>query len=163
MLVAGVTLPFAIPGLLRQYWWVFLIVPVLVVLLTPLRSWSGGARWPSGCCAVPSSRSGSSWPLLLRLALMLIVSWLLLGLHFGALVYGLDVEVASPWLLSIGVFALAWVAGFLVIIAPAGAGVREAALVLGFAAVSPGRSRPHDRGAVPGPVRGSPTCCWPEG
>jgi hypothetical protein len=62
----------------------------------------------------------------------------LLGLHFGALIQGLDADVASPWLLSIGVFALAWVAGFLVIIAPAGAGVREAALVLGFAGVLPG-------------------------
>src|SRR3712207_7672039 len=33
--------------------------------------------------------------------------------------------------------SLAWVAGFLVVVAPAGAGVREAALVLGFAAVLP--------------------------
>jgi hypothetical protein len=74
---------------------------------------------------------------LLRLTLLLTVSWVLLGLHFGALVQGLDVRVASPWLLGIGVFALAWVAGFLIIIAPAGAGVREAALVLGFAAVLP--------------------------
>jgi uncharacterized membrane protein YbhN (UPF0104 family) len=35
------------------------------------------------------------------------------------------------------VFALAWVAGFLVVVAPAGAGVREAVLVVGFAAFLP--------------------------
>jgi uncharacterized membrane protein YbhN (UPF0104 family) len=136
VLVAGVTLPFAIPGLVEQYWWVFLVVPVLVTLLLPpvVAWWSALAfrllRRPVEPIRLP-------WSVLLRLTLLLTVSWVLLGLHFGALVQGLDVRVASPWLLGIGVFALAWVAGFLIIIAPAGAGVREAALVLGFAAVLP--------------------------
>jgi len=35
----------------------------------------------------------------------------------------------------VGAFALAWVVGFLVVIAPAGAGPREAALVLALAPV----------------------------
>jgi len=137
MLVAVTTLAFAIPGLLQEYWWVFLAVPVLVILLMP-----PVVAWWSGLAFRVLRRPGEavhlSWGVLLRLTLLHVVSWLLLGLHFGALVSGLDPEVPSAWLLSIGVFALAWVAGFLVIIAPAGAGIREAALVFGFSAVLPG-------------------------
>jgi glycosyltransferase 2 family protein len=131
VLVAGVVLPLAIPGLLQEYWWVFLAVPVLVVLLLPpvVAWWSGLAF---RLLRRPVEPVRLSWGLLVRLAAMLVVSWVLLGLHFGALVQGLDADVANPWLLSVGLFPLAWVAGFLVIIAPAGAGVREGALVLGF-------------------------------
>jgi hypothetical protein len=131
VLVAGVVLPLAIPGLLQEYWWVFLAVPVLVVLLLPpvVAWWSGLAF---RLLRRPVEPVRLSWGLLVRLAAMLVVSWVLLGLHFGALVQGLGADVADPWLLSVGIFPLAWVAGFLVIIAPAGAGVREGALVLGF-------------------------------
>jgi uncharacterized membrane protein YbhN (UPF0104 family) len=137
LLVAGVTLPFALPGILGDYWWAFLAVPVLIVLLLPrsVAWWSATAfrilRRPVTPVILP-------WTVLLRAAFLLVVSWVLLGLHFGALVQGLPRSGESLWLLSIGLFALAWVAGFLIIIAPAGAGVREAALVLGFAAVLPG-------------------------
>jgi hypothetical protein len=137
MLLAGIVLPFAVPGLMGEYWWVFLAVPLLVVLLLPpvVAWWSALAfrllRRPATPIRLP-------WSVLLRLTLLLSGSWLLLGLHFGALIRGLDANVSSPWLLSIGVFSLAWVAGFLVLVAPAGAGIREAALVLGFATVLPG-------------------------
>jgi glycosyltransferase 2 family protein len=131
MLVAGVVLPLAIPGLLDEYWWVFLAVPVLVVLLLPpvVAWWSALAF---RLLRRPVEPVQLSWGMLVRLAAMLVVSWVLLGLSFGALVQGLGADVADPWLLSVGLFPLAWVAGFLVIIAPAGAGVREGALVLGF-------------------------------
>jgi uncharacterized membrane protein YbhN (UPF0104 family) len=136
LLVAGVTLPFALPGILDDYWWAFLAVPVLIVLLLPrsVAWWSATAfrilRRPVTPVVLP-------WPVLLRSAFLLVVSWVLLGLHFGALVQGLPGPEQSRWLLSIGLFALAWVAGFLIVVAPAGAGVREAALVLGFAAILP--------------------------
>jgi glycosyltransferase 2 family protein len=136
LLVAGATLPFAIPGLVSSYWWVFLAVPGLVVLLLPpvVEWWSGTAF---RLLRRPGEPVRLTWPVLLRAAGLLVLSWVALGLHFGALVQGLGGSGASLWLMSIGIFALAWVAGFLVIIAPAGAGVREAALVLGFAAVLP--------------------------
>ena len=44
-------------------------------------------------------------------------------------------RLPSSWLLSTGVFALAWVAGFLDVVAPAGVGFRQAALVIEFAGV----------------------------
>jgi uncharacterized membrane protein YbhN (UPF0104 family) len=136
LLLAGVTLPFAIPGLLDEYWWVFLAVPVLVALLLP-RSVSWWSATAFRVLRRPATPVRLSWTVLARCSLLLALSWLLLGLHFGALVQGLDADLPSPWLLSTGVFALAWVAGFLVVVAPAGAGIREAALALGFAAVLP--------------------------
>lgn len=136
LLVAGVTLPFAIPGLIGTYWWAFLAVPALVVLLLPpVVAW-----WSALAFRIlrrPGTAVRLTWAALARATALLLVSWVALGLSFGALVQGLGGSGASLWLMSIGVFSLAWVAGFLVIVAPAGAGVREAALVLGFAAVLP--------------------------
>ena len=136
LLVAGLSLPFAIPGLLSTYWWAFLAVPALVVLLLPpvVAWWSALAF---RLLRRPATPVQLTYPVLIRATVLLLVSWVLLGLHFGALVQGLGGSGASLWLMSIGVFALAWVAGFLILVAPAGAGIREAALVLGFAAVLP--------------------------
>jgi glycosyltransferase 2 family protein len=136
LLVAGVTLPFAIPGLVGEFWWAFLAVPALVVLLLPpvVAWWSGLAF---RILRRPGSAVHLTWAVLVRATALLLLSWVAMGLHLGALVQGLGGSGASLWLMSIGVFSLAWVAGFLVLIAPAGAGVREAALVLGFAAVLP--------------------------
>jgi uncharacterized membrane protein YbhN (UPF0104 family) len=136
LLVAAVTLPIAFPELVAAYWWVFLAVPVLLVLLHPrsIEWWSGTAF---RLLRRPGEPVRLSWPVLLRATGLLIASWLALGAHFGVLVSEVGDGSAAEWLLSIGVFALAWVAGFLVVIAPAGAGVREAALVLGFSGVLP--------------------------
>ena len=136
LLVAGGTLPFAVPALVTHFWWAFLAVPVLVVLLHP-RS----VEWWSGTAFRILRRPGEpirlSSAVLLRSVGLLLISWVALGLHFGVLVQGLKGGSSSLWLLGIGVFALAWVAGFLIVIAPAGAGVREAALVLGFVGMLP--------------------------
>lgn len=136
LLLAGVTLPFAVPGLLARYWWAFLAVPVLaVLLLPPVVAW-----WSAAAFRIlrrPVTAVHLSWGVLLRSTALLALSWALLGLHLGALVQGLPGADGSLWLMSIGVFGLAWVAGFLVVVAPAGAGVREAALVLGFVSVLP--------------------------
>ncbi|WP_299952596.1 lysylphosphatidylglycerol synthase domain-containing protein [uncultured Modestobacter sp.] len=138
LLLAGVTLPVALPDLVSTYWWVFAVVPALLVLLHPrvVTWWSGTAF---RLLRRPGAGLQLSWKVLLRSTALLLLSWVALGLHFGILVAQLEgnQEGASRWTLSLGVFALAWVAGFLVIVAPAGAGVREAALVLGFASILP--------------------------
>ena len=131
LLVAGVTLPFAIPGLISD-----------VLVGVPRRARPRRPAAPAGGRVV--ERAGLPDPAPARDAdpadldgpdagdrCCCCISWVLLGLHFGALVQGLGGSGASLWLMSIGIFALAWVAGFLVLVAPAGAGVREAALVLG--------------------------------
>ena len=56
-------------------------------------------------------------------------SWLLLGLHIFALARPLGAGAGDLWLIT-GGFALAFVAGLVVVPLPAGAGVREAVLVV---------------------------------
>ena len=136
LLIAGLTLPLALPGLVSRFWWAFLPVPVLVVLLHPrIVTWWSGLAFR--LLRRPTDPVRLSWSVLLRCLLFVVVGWIGLGLHFGLLLADVGQVGWSTWLLSLGVFPLAWIAGFLVLVAPAGAGVREAALVLGFASVLP--------------------------
>jgi hypothetical protein len=64
-----------------------------------------------------------------------MVQWLLLGAHAWLLATDLGASGPADLATVVGAFALAWVVGFVVVIAPAGAGPREAALVLGLAPV----------------------------
>lgn len=62
------------------------------------------------------------------------VSWLLIGLGFHLLLVAVS-PATTGWLQSAAIYAAAWVAGFLVVFAPAGLGVREAALAVGLTPV----------------------------
>ena len=135
LLTAAVALPLTSPGALDRYAWVLALLPVGLVLLAPpvlsrlvavvlrlLRrdplerplTWRG-------------TGAALGWALLM---------WAAYGLHLLLLVRTQDVA-PGPGLvaLSTGAYALAWTAGFLVVVAPAGAGVREAALVLALSPV----------------------------
>ncbi|MFT4050897.1 MAG: lysylphosphatidylglycerol synthase transmembrane domain-containing protein [Microbacterium sp.] len=58
-----------------------------------------------------------------------VLAWVLAGASVGALAVGLGAEASLATLLQcVGGYALAWVAGFLFVVAPAGAGVREVVL-----------------------------------
>ena len=58
-----------------------------------------------------------------------LLSWLLLGCHVWILAVRLDAPPAKAFALAVGGFAFAWSAGFLAVVAPAGAGVRDLLLV----------------------------------
>lgn len=78
-----------------------------------------------------------SWKLLRFLFLMLGIQlgiWLSLGLSFDSLLAGFNAGHPGQ---SIGLFAAAYVVGFLVPVAPAGLGVRESMLVLGLQPLLP--------------------------
>jgi uncharacterized membrane protein YbhN (UPF0104 family) len=66
-----------------------------------------------------------TWHGLWRGSVWTVLNWVALGLHLAVLVVA--VGSTSPGLVaaSIGVFAIAWIAGFLFVLAPAGIGVRE--------------------------------------
>jgi uncharacterized membrane protein YbhN (UPF0104 family) len=64
--------------------------------------------------------------------------WLLLGVQAWLLLRELTPDPDATYLLATGAFALAWLVGFLVVIAPAGAGAREAALVVLLGSVATG-------------------------
>ena len=72
--------------------------------------------------------------------LLAVIAWRIAGIQIWLLAYGFGMDLSiSNMALSIGAYALAWVAGFLVVFVPAGTGVREGVLGLLFAgSLSPG-------------------------
>ncbi|GAA3154000.1 lysylphosphatidylglycerol synthase transmembrane domain-containing protein [Blastococcus jejuensis] len=140
VLVLGLALPFSTEELRRGYWWVVLLLPPLLVLLYPpvIRRWSALLfrllRRPADDLDVSVRALAASvgW---------MVVAWVFYGLQLYALVADAapDDVSAGPQvaLQCLGIFALAWVAGLLFVVVPAGAGVREVIIVLGLASVLP--------------------------
>lgn len=128
---AAVTLPFVSAEVLGTYWWVLAAVPVFAVLLCPpvLNRLLGAAfrvlkRAPlDEPLTLRPVATGAGW---------LVVSFGFYGVATWLLARDLDPDLggARLVLLSVGAYALAWTAGFLVIFLPAGAVVREVVLVL---------------------------------
>lgn len=137
--VAIILVPFAAGQALAAYWWIWLVVPVLLVGLHPrLITWGTNLILRmlrrSPLAVEPSLRgtlAAAGWQLL---------TWLMLGLHCYVLVRAVGADGWSILPLSIGGFAFAYCAGLLFIPAPAGAGVRELALGAALATVIPAQS-----------------------
>ena len=139
LLSAAVALPLTSPEALRRYAWVLLVLPLGLALLAP-----PVLTRLVGLLLRVLRRSPLDRPLSVRgvgAALgWAVVMWLAYGVHLWLLVRPQD-AASDPGpgphllLLSTGAYALAWTAGFLVVVAPAGAGVREVALVAALAPV----------------------------
>nr|WP_239346410.1 MULTISPECIES: lysylphosphatidylglycerol synthase transmembrane domain-containing protein [unclassified Frankia] len=135
-LAAAVTLPFVSATALGHYGWALLAVPGLAVVLYPpvlsrlLALAFGLLRRPplERPLAVRPVLAGAGW---------LLTGFVLYGVATWLLVRDLAPSVHGPrlLLLAVGGYALAWTAGFLVPLVPAGAGVREAVLILALAPV----------------------------
>ena len=131
LLVAAVTLPFTSAHALSTYGWFFLAVPLLGAVLLPVVFNPLLDR-----LLRLARRGGLSDPLtgggLLRALGWAVLTWVGFGLQVEVLARALGHGGASLLPLTVGAFALAWTVGFLVVVAPAGAVVREAALVIGL-------------------------------
>ncbi len=133
LLTTAVTLPFFSDGTTGSYSWAFLAVPLVLACLHPrllnplLDRLLKLARQP----ALEQRISGRA---ITRATVWALLSWMVVGLHVWLLTVRLGAPLARALPLSLGGFAFAWSVGFLVILAPAGAGVREVILV---AALSP--------------------------
>ncbi|HXW44325.1 MAG TPA: lysylphosphatidylglycerol synthase transmembrane domain-containing protein [Streptosporangiaceae bacterium] len=126
ILVGLVMLPFG--GRTSSYWWVFLFAPVILACLHPKvlnRMLDGLLRLAK---RPPLERPLSGRAIAVALTWCL-VAWVFFGLQIWVLAEWLGLSGGSGVLLAIGGFAFAWSAGFLVVFAPAGAGVRELVLV----------------------------------
>jgi glycosyltransferase 2 family protein len=129
LVVATATAPLLGPDAVHAYWWLLAILPLALLAVFPpvlnrlLALAMRLARRPP--LPMPLSAGG-----ILRAAGWALVSWLAYGVHVWVLAGQL--APAGPLLLAraTGAFAAAWCAGFLLVVVPAGAGVREAALVL---------------------------------
>jgi hypothetical protein len=129
ILVGALLLPWSSPDGLHRYWWLLVLLLPLAALLHPramsalidrVSLWTGGERLDARV-----SMSG-----VLRAGLWAVLAWVFLGAHLVILMtaYGhVDLFDAAA---AIGGIGLAWAAGLAFVLAPAGAGVREAVLVL---------------------------------
>lgn len=135
---AAVVLPFTGAGAAGRYWWLALAVVACAVGVQP-RVIDWGMR-----TLARLTRREVRVTRLSRRALAIsigwsVVVWVLYGLHLYCLGRAVGAGGADLLARSIGGFALAWCVGFVVVVAPAGLGVREAALVVALGpAVPPG-------------------------
>ncbi|MET2012072.1 lysylphosphatidylglycerol synthase domain-containing protein [Microbacterium chocolatum] len=130
--VGCVGLVAAAPATLSTYWWVLLVTLGLAACLAPpiLHRIAGLALRVAKRDQQPARIRGGA---LLESILWSLLMWLLLG--FQAWMLLRDLAPAASFAIAAGAFAFAWLVGFLVVVAPAGIGAREAALVLALANV----------------------------
>jgi len=131
LLVASITLPFAAEGVARAYWWALAATPVLIALLHP-RLLNPTLDWTLRLVRRAPLEHGLSMSGVLAAAGWSVAAWVVYGLHVWVLAVDFGGSGPSLPLASIGAFALAWSAGFVFVIAPAGAGVRELVLAAGL-------------------------------
>ena len=135
LLAAAVALPLTSPEALRSYAWVLLVLPVGAVLLAPPVLTRLVGLLLRVLRREPLDRPLSARGVATAVGWALVM-WVAYGVHLWLLVRPQDVAAGtSLLLLSTGAYALAWTAGFLFVVAPAGAGVRELALVVALAPV----------------------------
>jgi uncharacterized membrane protein YbhN (UPF0104 family) len=129
LMLAAFTLPFAAPGAAAHYWWVLLFLPVLVVGLMP-RSVSFLTHLLLKVLRREPPDHEFSWFGVLRALAWYISSWLMIGLQVYVLCVALGAPKGGRTLpLAFGGSALAFSAGFIAILVPAGAVVREAVMI----------------------------------
>jgi uncharacterized membrane protein YbhN (UPF0104 family) len=113
----------------RYVWWLVPLAVVSAIAIIPAvlnRIVSGVVRLlrrPYDDLVVSGGAVG-------RAAGWALAGWLGYGAHVAALASDLGAKGSDLWWASIGSYALAWLGGFLVIVVPSGAGVREGLLVL---------------------------------
>ncbi|WP_214408692.1 lysylphosphatidylglycerol synthase transmembrane domain-containing protein [Sphaerisporangium fuscum] len=139
LLVAAVTLPVFAGDSVARYAWLLLLLPLLAVGLHPkivngvIGLGLKALRRPP--LERPLSRRG-----VLASAGWAFAGWLAYGVHLALIAAGLGATGPRALALSLGAFALAWCLGFVIVVAPAGAGVREVAMVAALAPVLDGGS-----------------------
>ncbi len=110
------------------YWWVFLFAPVILVLLYP-RVLNRVLDWLLRLVKRPPLEQPLAGRAIATALAWGVASWVFFGLQVWLLGERLGLAGGSGLLLAIGAFAFAWSAGFLVVFAPAGAGIREIVLI----------------------------------
>ncbi|ACZ31567.1 conserved hypothetical protein [Xylanimonas cellulosilytica DSM 15894] len=129
VVVAAVCLPVAGADGLGSWSWLAWAAPLLLVLLVPPvlgRLVGLGYR----LLRRPSLERPLTWSGLGAAVAWSVLGWVLAGVHVWLLATGLGLDATPRTLaLMVGGYAVAWVAGFVVVLVPAGAGVREAVLL----------------------------------
>lgn len=127
LIVAMVTLPFAQSDM--QYLWVFLILPVVLVCLHP-RVLNPLLDKLFKLAKRPGLDQPLTGRVLARALAWAFVAWGFNGLQIFLMAEKFGAPVGKTFLISLGGYAFAWCVGFVIVIAPAGAGVREVLLIV---------------------------------
>jgi len=127
LLTALVTLPFAAGAM--PYRWALLATPVLLVMLYPpvLNALIG---WLLRLARQPPLEQPVTAGGLLRAMGWSFGTWIFYGLQIWILATRLGAPAGKTALVAIGGFAFAWSVGFIVVFAPAGAGIRDVLLLV---------------------------------
>jgi len=127
LLVAAATLPFAhySPG----YDWVFILVPVILVCLYP-KVLNPLLNWIFKRIKRPGLDQPVTLKMLARPLAWSLVAWIANGVQIWVLADKLGAPVGRTMLIALGGYAFAWCVGFIIVFAPAGAGGRDALLIL---------------------------------
>ncbi|HST64098.1 MAG TPA: lysylphosphatidylglycerol synthase domain-containing protein [Mycobacteriales bacterium] len=116
-------------GAVRTYWYVGLVPLLGLVALSP-PVLSRLLALAFRVLRRPAAQTGIPGGALLVSVAWSVLQWLCFGVQAWLLARGLGGGHDRLLLLATGAFAVAWVVGFLIVFVPAGAGAREAALVL---------------------------------
>jgi hypothetical protein len=137
LIVTSATIPFVDGHRHPDLWWLLVPVPFLLALLNPRVLWGCLRRLP-----LLKLRASLPAPLPNRAMATAVawstLGWLVYGLHVAVLASAFHLHSGGTLLAaSVGGYALAWAAGLIAIVLPAGAGARDLTLVLALGAVLP--------------------------
>jgi uncharacterized membrane protein YbhN (UPF0104 family) len=129
LLVGACALPVLGAAAFGSYWWALAALPVAAVVLWPplLNRALGLATRLARRSPMPRPLSAGG---IGRAAGWALLMWGLYGVHLWALLSTLDADAPQLLWRSVGAFAAAWSIGFLLVVAPAGLGPRELAMVV---------------------------------
>jgi hypothetical protein len=127
LVIAMVTVPFAAVHS-DDYLWVFVLLPVIAVcfhpkVLNPLlnKLFKLARREP-----LDTPVTGR---VLARAVAWQFVAWIFMGLQIWILAEKFNAPVGKTALIAFGGYAFAWCVGFVIVLAPAGAGIRDLLLI----------------------------------
>jgi uncharacterized membrane protein YbhN (UPF0104 family) len=124
LLVAGATLPFVGTRGQTPYLWAFLVVPVLLACLYP-KVLNYGLNRLFRLTRRPPLEHPVTGRAIATSIFWSLLSWVFYGVQLWLFLTRLGSSVGASLVLGIGTFAFAWCVGFLAVLAPAGAGVRD--------------------------------------
>ena len=120
---------------LVHYWWLVVVVAIGLVALTP-PVLSRLITLAFRVLRRPAEAVALTWTGTAASMLWSVVMWLLYGVQATFVLHAFGADGPSVFAVATGAYAVAWLVGFLVVVAPAGLGAREGVLVLLLASVA---------------------------
>lgn len=135
--LAGLTVPLLPADYRARLWWLMIPVPFLVAMLHPRVLWALLRRIPR-LRLLEGQPEPPALATMFRATCWCLAGWLCYGLHIAVLALAFHPhDLGVLFVVCLGGYALAWCAGLVVFLLPAGAGARDLALVGALATVLP--------------------------